>query len=259
MRVLQTKPKEKLTLRPEEIQRRHYAATALHYDEDFGETPEHELAMYILLGILDSLNTDSVLDVGAGTGRALKFFSARRPHLTVHGIEPVEELRNVGHANGIPRDCLTEGSGEALPFPDNSFDVVTEFGILHHVRRPHLVVREMLRVARFAVFISDTNNLGQGRFAGRLIKNLFYWLGLWNVLNFIRTRGRGSVYEANDGLWYYYTPFLHFGELRRECHSVHILNTRQTSRTHWFSASHVAILATKPAVLGLNPLFAWLK
>jgi ubiquinone/menaquinone biosynthesis C-methylase UbiE len=246
-------------LSPEEIQRKHYAATALQYDEDFGDTPEHELALYVLLGILDSLNAHSVLDVGAGTGRALQFLSTRRPQLSVHGIEPVEELRNVGYAKGISRDCLTEGSGETLPYPDNSFDVVTEFGILHHVRRPHLVVREMLRVARFAVFISDTNNLGQGNLAGRLMKNAFYWLGLWNVLSLIRTRGSGSVYEANDGLWYYYTPFIHFEELRRQCHSVHILNTRQTSRTHWFSASHVAILATKSAVLERNPGFAWLR
>ena len=102
-------------------------------------------------------------------------------------------------------EWLTPGDGYRLPFPDASFDIVTEFGVLHHVKRPEVIVGEMLRVARYGVFVSDTNNLGQGRALGRLVKSLFYWSGLWRLLCFIRTRGRGFMYEPNDGLWYYYS------------------------------------------------------
>jgi SAM-dependent methyltransferase len=243
----------------EEIQRRHYAGTAPSYDSELGQSPEHELALYILLGVVDSIQAESVLDVGAGTGRGLSFLMKRRPDLTIRGIEPVDELREVGYAKGIPRDWLIAGSGYDLPFPDGSFDIVTEFGVLHHVNRPELFIREMLRVARYGVFLSDTNNLGQGEVWGRLVKNIFYWLGLWKILSFIRTRGRGFIFEPNDGVWYFYTAFSHFSELRHKCHSVHVMNTRRTSRTHWFSASHVVIFATKPAVVEHSPLYIHLQ
>jgi SAM-dependent methyltransferase len=245
----------------EEIQRQHYATTAESYDFEsgLGQSPEHELALYVLLGLLDSMRATSVLDVGAGTGRGLAFLMQHRPSLTVRGVEPVDELREVGYAKGVPRECLVAGSGYELPFPDNSYDVVMELGVLHHVARPELVVREMLRVARFGILLSDTNNLGQGRLGGRLIKNLFYWLGLWKALTFVRTKGRGNVFEPNDGLWYYYTLFSHFAELSRVCQTVHVINTRRSSRTHWFSASHAAIFATKAAIKDRSPFFASLR
>lgn len=248
-------------MRPEEIQRQHYARTATSYDDKLGlgQSPEHELALYLLLGYIDSAKAESVLDVGAGTGRGIGFLMHNRPSLTLHGIEPVDELRSVAYSKGISKDLLTSGSGYHLPFPDSSIDIVTEFGVLHHVEKPELFVREMLRVARYGVFLSDTNNLGQGGFLGRLVKNCFYWLGAWKVLSFIRTQGRRSVFEPSDGLWYYYTVFLHFSELRKQCHSVHVVNTRQTSQTHWFSASHVAIFATKAAIVERSPFFTHLK
>jgi SAM-dependent methyltransferase len=242
----------------EAVQRQHYAKTAASYDTELGQSPEHELALYLLLAVIDSLKAESVLDVGAGTGRALRFLMNQRKGLTLRGIEPVDELRNVAYSSGIPKDWLKMGNGYELPFPDASFDIVTEFGVLHHVEKPELFLREMLRVARYGVFLSDTNNLGQGRLIGRLIKNFFYWIGLWRVLCLVRTRGRGFVYEPHDGLWYYYTIFSHFPELRRKCHSIHVINTRRNSQTHWFSASHAVIFATKPAVIERSPFYTHL-
>lgn len=243
----------------EDLQRRHYAQTASSYDTVLGVTPEHEFGLYLLLGILDAAKATSLLDVGAGTGRGLRFLMEHRPKLVVHGIEPVEELRIVAQEKGVPKEFITAGGGYTLPFPDDSFDIVTEFGVLHHVETPALLVREMLRVARLGIYLSDTNNLGQGSVGGRVIKNLFYWFGFWKLFNYIRTKGKGSVFESTDGLWYYYTLFEHFPELARHCHSVHVLNTRGTSRNHWFSASHAAIFATKPAILNESPFFLHLR
>jgi SAM-dependent methyltransferase len=248
-----------MNISPEEIQRRHYAETAASYDHELGHSPEHELALYLLLGLLDSIRAESLLDVGAGTGRGLKFLMEHRPNLAVRGIEPTDELRNVGYGKGLSKDVLIAGNGYELQFPDNSIDVVMELGVLHHVEKPEIVVREMLRVARYGVFLSDTNNLGQGRLSGRLIKNLFFWTGLWKTLSFIRTRGRGSVFEPNDGLWYYYTLFSHLPELTRQCHSIHVMNTRCNSMTPWFSASHAAIFATKHAITERGPFFSQLR
>jgi SAM-dependent methyltransferase len=246
-------------VKPEEIQRQHYAQTAVSYDTDLGQSPEHELALYFLLSAIDSARAESLLDVGAGTGRGLRFLMQHRPEMRLAGVEPVEELRNIACSKGIPAEWLVSGNGYKLPFPDESFDIVTEFGVLHHVEKPELLVREMIRVARYGVFLSDTNNLGQGRLSGRLLKNAFYWLGLWKFFSLIRTRGRGSVFEPNDGLWYYYTLFSHFSELKEKCHSVHVMNTRGTTATPWFSASHSVLFATKAAIVERSPFFYHLK
>ncbi|RJS93161.1 class I SAM-dependent methyltransferase [Salinisphaera sp. Q1T1-3] len=40
------------------------------------------------------------------------------------------------------------GHAEALPFADDSFDLVTCQTVLIHVRDPHVAIREMQRVAR---------------------------------------------------------------------------------------------------------------
>jgi ubiquinone/menaquinone biosynthesis C-methylase UbiE len=245
----------------EEIQRQHYTQTATSYHDNpgLGQSPEHELALYILLGLLDSVKAESFLDVGAGTGRGLTFLMRHRPDLRLRGIEPVDELRNVAYGAGVPREWLVSGSGYDLPYPDNSFDIVAEFGVLHHVEKPERVVREMVRVARYGVLLSDTNNLGQGGLGGRLVKNLFFFLGLWRFFSLVRTRGRGYVVEPTDGLWYYYTLFSHFSELSRLCHSVHVMNTRRNSRTPWLSASHATIFATKPAIVERAPFFGKLR
>src|SRR5438445_8215563 len=94
-------------MRPEDIQRQHYAQTATSYDDELGQSPEHEFAMYLLLGFIDSAKADSVLDVGAGTGRGLSFLMHHRPDLKLHGVEPVQELRNVAYDKGIPKDWLS--------------------------------------------------------------------------------------------------------------------------------------------------------
>jgi ubiquinone/menaquinone biosynthesis C-methylase UbiE len=246
-------------MRSEDMQRDYYAHVATSYDDDLGQAPEHELALYILLGFIDSISAKSLLDVGAGTGRGLRFLMNHRPGLTLRGIEPVDQLRDVAYGKGIPREWLMSGDAYQLPFPDRSFDIVTEFGVLHHVKKPESVIREMLRVARYGVFLSDTNNLGQGQTLGRLVKSLFYWTGLWRALTIIRTRGRGYIYEPNDGLWYYYTLFSHMPLLKSHCYSIHVTNTRRTSTTHWFSASHAVIFATKPEIIKRSAFYTHLN
>lgn len=244
---------------PSEILRHHYAATANDYDRNFGETPEHDLAIRILYGLLDLVHAESLLDVGAGTGKALQFFAAKLPAMRSVGLEPNRALREVAAAKGIPASALLDGQGENIPFPDNSFDFVAEFGILHHVEDPDKVVQEMLRVARYGIFLSDTNNLGQGHLLGRVLKGLAFWSGLWKLSRFIRTRGKGFVVEPNDGLWYHYTLFQHYRFLRRHCNSVHLINTRRGGLVPWFSASHVAIFATKKEISQVRPLFVHLR
>ena len=77
-------------------------------------------------------------------------------------MEPVAGLRTVVHAKGVPCNDLVDGDATNLDCADGAFDVVCAFGVLHHIKQLELAVREMLRVARQAIFISHTNNFGQG-------------------------------------------------------------------------------------------------
>ena len=93
-----------------------------------------------------------VLDVGSGFGgRTLKYleYGAR----SVTGLEISEDKVRSGSAFAERLGCderahFLLGSGEALPLPDCSFDLVTMLDTLEHVVDPAAVLRECQRVLR---------------------------------------------------------------------------------------------------------------
>ena len=96
----------------------------------------------------------SWLDVGGGTGDLATLTSKA---LTNRGIQvkPVLLDRMPTHMNGIYP--AIGGDALALPFKDNSFDVVSSCLFLHHLEPAQVVqfTNEALRVARHAVLIND--------------------------------------------------------------------------------------------------------
>lgn len=228
------------------IQRRYYAETAGKYEAmHVNEGDEHYFALCQMLAAIDFLGVKSVLDVGSGTGRVISRIKKARPDLVVRGVEPVEELRKVGHANGIGPDELVAGDALALGYRDGEFDLVCEFGVLHHIKTPARAVAEMLRVARKAVFISDSNNFGQGGTLGRTFKQLFNAVGLWPVVDLIKTHGRGYTISEGDGLAYSYSVFNNYAQIKLQCRSVHVINTVAGGVNPYRTASHVALLGIK--------------
>ncbi|HET8935513.1 MAG TPA: class I SAM-dependent methyltransferase [Polyangiales bacterium] len=200
---------------PHELQRAYYERTASSYRTlHEREGSAHDRALRVIVPMLDMLEARSVLDVGAGAGRALRHFSSQRPKLELHGIEPVASLVREAEQAGVAPGTIQLGSGDALPFQDASIDVLTAFGVLHHVADPSHVIREMLRVARRAVFISDSNRFGQGRPAVRYAKLALRALGLWPLFDLVRTRGRGYMTSEGDGLFYSYSIFDSMRSLR---------------------------------------------
>lgn len=101
------------------------------------------------------IESKKVLEVGSGFGTSLAVWIK---HLGVdgYGVEPGSEGFNEGlhasravfAANGLDPDRLSEGVGEALPFPDGSFDIVYSANILEHTRDPEAVLTESVRVLR---------------------------------------------------------------------------------------------------------------
>lgn len=231
-----------------ELQREYYSRTAESYDAVHAPESvdnEHDFALRFLSSVIELYSIKSILDVGAGTGRTLYFIAREHPEVKIVGIEPVTELREQGYAKGISRDILIDGNGYNMQFHDREFDLVCEFGMLHHVQYPERVVGEMLRVAGKGIFISDSNNFGQGGRMSRLVKQALNALKLWPVYNFIRTGGKGYYISEGDGLFYSYSVFNNYKQIRKDCARIHLLNTKEAEYDLYKSAGHVALLALK--------------
>jgi len=212
-------------MKAEDIQRRYYAETAASYDaRHVSEHDEHALALDHIVALAGELGVTSVLDVGAGTGRAVRTLRERLPGVHIVGVEPVDALIEVGRReHELPPECLVKGDGYALPFAEQSFDFVIETGVLHHVATPRRVVREMTRVARRGVFLSDSNRFGQGPIRARLAKLALRAAGLWPLANLVKTRGRGYIVSEGDGLSYSYSVYDDVPALAAWAHRVYVL------------------------------------
>lgn len=229
-----------------EEQRIYYANTALEYEEmHLLEMDEHFLALSLLVGVIDYLGVKSVLDIGSGTGRAIRYLKKYRPDLYIVGVEPVKELREVGYRSGLSEDELREGDALDLDFNTGEFDLVCEFAVLHHVKHPEKVVSEMLRVAKKAVFISDANNFGQGSLAARTLKQILHAVGLWGLADWIKTRGKGYTFSNDDGIAYSYSVFKNYHQISLSCERIHLMNTGKGGRSLYRSAPHLALLGIK--------------
>lgn len=197
-------------------QRAYYAASAGDYASlHEAQGSPHDTALEFVRRHLAHTPPETLLDVGAGTGRALRALSGALPGARLRGIEPVPELIAEAEKRGTTPGTITVGDANALPFADRSMDVVTAFGVLHHVREPSRVISEMFRVARRAVFISDSNRFAQGRPAARMAKLALAVTGLWPAFDFVRTRGRGYMVSEGDGLFYSYSVFDSLPQIRR--------------------------------------------
>jgi len=234
-------------VRPEDLQAQYYARTAAAYDAMHGADDEHARALRLMSSMIRERDLASILDVGCGTGRGVKHFLAEHPGLNVCGIEPVAELREKGIDAGIPRERLLDGSGESLPFPDGAFDAVCELGVLHHVKDPDRVVSEMLRVARRAVFVSDSNRFGQGPLLARWLKVALHKARLWPVANFVHTRGRGYHVSEGDGISYSYSVYDNYAQIAAWAKQIILVPSFEHDTPSWFAplvtSGHVVLCA----------------
>ena len=235
----------------EESQAKYYEQTASAYDEMHNSSEEHEHNR--ALSYIDSMSNlfgfASFLDVGAGTGRGVSFLHTRGKQ--VIGIEPVASMIEKAEFNGVPKGLIREGSGYELPFSDDSFDAVFECGVLHHVSDPARVVAEMTRVAKRAVFLSDSNRFGQGSYPARVLKLALYKCGLWSTARRIQTRGKMYTISEGDGLAYSYSVYDSYGQLAARTKQIWLIPTLDGGRTPWswahplLTSSHVLLCAFK--------------
>ena len=228
-----------------EIQKSYYAKTAVRYDsQHLSHGDEHYLALHYLDGLIKFNNFKTLLDIGAGTGRVALFLKKRNPDLKIISIEPVKELRDIGYSKGIEPSELLDGDVYSLPFENSSFDLVCAFGVFHHLENPLAALSEMQRVSRNSMFISDSNNFGQGSSASRLIKQILNTFRLWNLAVLVKTKGKRYSISEGDGLAYSFSLF-NLTKSLKTTYSLYFLSTVPSSRNLYNSASHIAVFAQK--------------
>lgn len=105
-----------------------------------------ELAERVVRLLSPFRGDERALDSGCGSG-ALAF--ALAPYVgSVVGVDASPELVAAGNERAPANAELVVADATALPFPYGSFDLAGSLRVLHHVRRPELVVAELARVTR---------------------------------------------------------------------------------------------------------------
>ena len=229
----------------------YYDQTADRYDlfHSDARNPEHVRALEQSWAIMRMVGVGSVLDVGCGTGRSLTWLAEREPALALYGVDPSRGQLSVARER-VPEARLSVGDGERLDFPDGRFDLVMASGIMHHVERPDAVLREMFRVSRLGVLVSDHNNLAFGRPLTRRLRLLLHATGLLGAATFVKQGFRRQGYSDADGWWYPFSLFDQFGTLAEESTHQFVFPTRPAHGPRLGNlvtdVSHFAALALKP-------------
>jgi ubiquinone/menaquinone biosynthesis C-methylase UbiE len=116
------------------------AAIAELQDRRAAETEER------LANLLTLSGDEVALDVGTGAG-AIAIGLAPLVQEVI-GIDVVPELLAEANKRAPKNARFLEGDALELPFPSDSFDVVSTARTLHHIDRPELVLSEMSRVLK---------------------------------------------------------------------------------------------------------------
>lgn len=95
-----------------------------------------------------------ILDIGCGTGILYEVLKEEKFNCDYTGIDLSESMVDVGKKRYKGIDLRVMDS-EDLQFNDNSFDIVFMRSVLHHLPHPVKAIKEMKRVGKHTIIISE--------------------------------------------------------------------------------------------------------
>lgn len=125
------------------------ADTAEWYAEKYGEYDTNRLG----IGALELAPDSVVVDIGCGTGCALRYAAKKVVHGTLIGVDPVPRMVEIARektANSPAADRIVfyEGGAESLPIESDTVDVVLAFDSFDHWRDQREGLNEVRRVLK---------------------------------------------------------------------------------------------------------------
>lgn len=158
---------------------------------------QEHIKIPLMLRALDLPRGGRVLQVGCGRGIALPALARHlRPvHLVGIDIDPTllaEAGRRVQEA-GIPAEVIVADVRQ-LPFSDQDFDVVIDFGTCFHVARPDDALREVARtLAPRGIFATET---GLNQLLSHPIRSRGRYLP-WRAAPALAPRRRAGLWQSH--------------------------------------------------------------
>lgn len=101
---------------------------------------------------LEKFHPESVLDVGTGTGIFAEAFT--RLGMQVTGVDANLEMVEAAREH-VPQARFIQAAAEAIPEPNNSFDLVFMGHVLHETDDPVRALSEARRIARRGVVVLE--------------------------------------------------------------------------------------------------------
>lgn len=128
-----------------------YDSIAKVYDNlvgEKGDAPRRHIIDPLMFSLLPSNKNLTVLDAGCGNGYWTKLLSDR--YTSVIGIDNSEKLLEIARNKNISANIEYKlmDLEQALPFSDESFDLVFSNMVVHYIQNINLFSKEMFRILK---------------------------------------------------------------------------------------------------------------
>jgi SAM-dependent methyltransferase len=145
-------------------------------------------------GWLDFDKIANALDVGCGEG-----FSTHYMRQVVPDVCGMDRAKRMLQRHPLKRaGRVMEADAGRIPFPDNTFDLVYCWELLHHVSDPRAILLEMARVSRRYVLVAEPNRNNPFQFGFALWNREHRWV-LKYSLGYLKALFRSAGLEVKHG------------------------------------------------------------
>lgn len=171
------------------------------------------------LELAEKWKPGKILDIGCANGRNLEPFLLK--NFTCYGIDLSKGLLRIAREH-YPKAHFIYANAIKLPFPDNSFDYVVSFAVLHHLPPKYhaQAFKEIFRVLKpdGRAYIAVWNKL-QPRFwftpketsipwklANKTIDRYYYFFNYWELKKLLQQTG--FTIESGKGIFAWNLEFV---------------------------------------------------
>lgn len=153
-------------------------------------------------------STGTILDAGCGFGGTLLYLARQFPQAECVGLDSSEPLlalaRQSAEAGGLAaRTRFEHADVQAIPYPDDSFEVVLCTNVVHHVSDPRALLREIERVLapEGMLYVAD---IRRSWLPGLFDKAFREAMSIGEVLGLLDAAGWDDKWFTTGLLWWRY-------------------------------------------------------